>query len=306
MSVQAQLLFTWTIPHLDCEGRMRSNPVIIKGTVVPFVKEFTVEIIADCLRQMAACGLIKIFGDKQQYMWFPGFPKHQKIRKDFEAPSDIPDPESFNVAAGTQEQASYATREHTTHTTAETTQHAAREQIDNADTTAQNQSHSQSQGQVQTQSQAHIYSEAAPGGAIYRVAGESAVSPGIGVSIPAKSAKQPLPVITDLIAYFQAGYRNLKGEPYVPKKPKDDCRRLEELIAVGFTPEDIKERIDRFFAADAEHIKTSDHSMRYFAAVFNRLSKRQKSNESPLVESTRIRAERKRAREAAKLEGGKP
>jgi len=92
LSIDATLLFTWMIPHLDCEGRIYGTPEILKGTVVPFVQSLTIERIAECIDEIAATGLILVYGNGQTYLQFEGFYKNQSIAKHKEASSVIPEP----------------------------------------------------------------------------------------------------------------------------------------------------------------------------------------------------------------------
>ena len=105
LSAHAALLYTWSIPHLDRDGRLDGHPIMVRGKVVPYTAYFRptewsdelVEtymnewirttdpdgevaplVLRYCVRGIWAC-------------WFPGF-KNQKIRYDREAPSVLPPP----------------------------------------------------------------------------------------------------------------------------------------------------------------------------------------------------------------------
>ena len=87
----ARLLYTWLIPFLDVEGRFYGNPDIIKGFIIPRIKDFTTEKVTECLFDMQKVGLIlwyQVDGDK--YLEFTCFEKHQNINKDREAKSSFP------------------------------------------------------------------------------------------------------------------------------------------------------------------------------------------------------------------------
>lgn len=92
VSVYAQLLFTWCIPHLDCEGKLFGNSEQIKGVVVPYLKEFTTKRIEKCLDELYNIGLILLYGNDCKYIYFKGFETNQRIDKDREAASIIPSP----------------------------------------------------------------------------------------------------------------------------------------------------------------------------------------------------------------------
>ena len=97
LSLEAKLLFTWCIPHLDVEGRIYGSPTVLKGMVVPLVNELTPQKIENCLEEMTTHELIVIYGDKQKYIQFIGFQAEQNINKDREAKSEIPTPENSRV-----------------------------------------------------------------------------------------------------------------------------------------------------------------------------------------------------------------
>ena len=87
----ARLLFTWLIPHLDCEGRMYADPQIFKSIVAPR-RNYSVSKIRKCLTEFENCGLIiKYCVDGNEYLYCPNFKKHQPgLQKDKESQSQIP------------------------------------------------------------------------------------------------------------------------------------------------------------------------------------------------------------------------
>lgn len=95
ISLKAKLLFTWCIPHLDIKGRFFGDPYIIKGTVVPYLKEFIPSVIINCLEEMEKSGLIIIYGNEHKYLQFNGFEKNQNLKENREARSIIPTPEQL-------------------------------------------------------------------------------------------------------------------------------------------------------------------------------------------------------------------
>lgn len=92
VSTEAQLLFTWCIPHLDCEGKIFGNPDQIKGIVVPYLEKFTVKKVETYLKELSDVGLIFIYGNGCKYLYFIGFESNQRIDKSRESPSIIPNP----------------------------------------------------------------------------------------------------------------------------------------------------------------------------------------------------------------------
>jgi len=93
LSLPAKLLWTWLIPHFDCEGRFYASPQIIKGQVCPYVKELTLLKIGKCVQEMLDADLIILYGDDNaNYMQSLGFDGEQTIDKNRESPSIIPHP----------------------------------------------------------------------------------------------------------------------------------------------------------------------------------------------------------------------
>jgi hypothetical protein len=91
----ARLLFTWMIPHLDCEGRMYADPQVFKAIVAPR-RNYTLKKIENCLAEMEKLALIFRYSvNGNTFLWAPNFEKHQiGLRKDKEAQSQIPSPEA--------------------------------------------------------------------------------------------------------------------------------------------------------------------------------------------------------------------
>jgi len=92
LSKEANILYTWTIPHLDCQGKIHANPDILKGVVCPYLKYMTPKMIEKCLFELNDTPLVIVYGNGCKYVKFLGFDKNQDIREDREAPSEIPDP----------------------------------------------------------------------------------------------------------------------------------------------------------------------------------------------------------------------
>ena len=92
LSDKTIILYTWCIPHLDVRGKILADAHILKGVVVPFLKNFTLKTIEKCVDELGKSGLVVVYGNGHKYMKFKGFDKNQKINIDREAPSEIPDP----------------------------------------------------------------------------------------------------------------------------------------------------------------------------------------------------------------------
>ncbi len=103
----ARLLFTWLIPHLDCEGRMHGDATTVKSIVFPRRSMHT-RTVEKYLKQMEKLGLILRYsvnetqisskenahlGAQNTYLLAPNFEKHQMgLQKSKEAQSHIPPP----------------------------------------------------------------------------------------------------------------------------------------------------------------------------------------------------------------------
>lgn len=89
----ARLLFTWLIPHLDCDGRMYGDASLFKSLVVPR-RDISLQKIELYLSEMEKLGLILRYSvNGHRYIWCPNFSKHQSgLRKERESPSQIPPP----------------------------------------------------------------------------------------------------------------------------------------------------------------------------------------------------------------------
>lgn len=97
VSIEAALLFSWSIPHLDIDGRVPGSPMWLKENVVPLRSEITLKIIPRCLEQLGAAidrdgrSLIVWYETRlKQVLLFPGFEGQQSLRRDREAKSRLP------------------------------------------------------------------------------------------------------------------------------------------------------------------------------------------------------------------------
>tara|TARA_Y100000310_G_C20613508_1_gene779314 strand:+ start:275 stop:1036 length:762 start_codon:yes stop_codon:yes gene_type:complete len=87
----ARLLFTWMIPHLDCEGRMYGGAQVFKSIVAPR-RNISTQKVQKILMELEKHGLIFQYSiNGNQYICAPNFEKHQSgLRKDKETQSQIP------------------------------------------------------------------------------------------------------------------------------------------------------------------------------------------------------------------------
>ena len=89
----ARLLFTWMIPHLDCEGRLHGDATTVKSIVFPR-RNISTRKVEQYLNEFEKNGLINRFiVNGNLYLFTPGFNKHQTgLNKNREAQSQIPPP----------------------------------------------------------------------------------------------------------------------------------------------------------------------------------------------------------------------
>lgn len=89
----ARLLFTWLIPHLDCEGRIYGETEVIRAIVVPR-RNWSNKKVEKYLIEMEKLGLIARYSHNENcYLVAPSFEKHQiGLRKERESQSKIPPP----------------------------------------------------------------------------------------------------------------------------------------------------------------------------------------------------------------------
>lgn len=81
-----RLIFLFVMAHADVEGRYSANPRIVKGKVLPLL-ELSLDKVMDALLDLDDNGLIYLYeADSKPYLAFPGWERHQKLRKDRESP----------------------------------------------------------------------------------------------------------------------------------------------------------------------------------------------------------------------------
>lgn len=90
LGIEAQLLFTWMIPHADDDGRLNGEAEYINFLIVP-AKRWTKSQTEGYLKTIHDAGLIYLWSENgTKYIEFPTWTKHQQIRKDRYTPSNIP------------------------------------------------------------------------------------------------------------------------------------------------------------------------------------------------------------------------
>lgn len=101
LSLKAQLLFTWLIPHADDRGRLKGEAVYIKATVVP-MKKWSSNVIEDLINEIVDAKLIYRWQDAQgSYIQLIKWDIYQKIRKDRFIPSLLPQYEKADLVTKT-------------------------------------------------------------------------------------------------------------------------------------------------------------------------------------------------------------
>ena len=90
----SRMLFSWTIAHLDREGRIHGEPSLLRSIVAPRLNHITDEIVERCIQEWAAKDLVIWYeANGDRYIAFPRFHENQQgLRVDREAESNIPGP----------------------------------------------------------------------------------------------------------------------------------------------------------------------------------------------------------------------
>jgi hypothetical protein len=89
-----RMFYTWMIPYLDVEGRMDSNPLLMKADIAPLLPHVTEKSIRSILDELYASGLIILYQvNGNSFLQLTKFDENQpNLRKDREANSKIPAP----------------------------------------------------------------------------------------------------------------------------------------------------------------------------------------------------------------------
>lgn len=78
MSIFAQLLFTWTIPHLDDFGRITGDPKVLKAMVMPMHDDKSIADLEKAINEMIDQGLIERYvANDIPVIWYKNFENHQ-------------------------------------------------------------------------------------------------------------------------------------------------------------------------------------------------------------------------------------
>jgi hypothetical protein len=96
LSVEAELVYLMTIPHLDRDGLIEGDPEIVLGTVCPKRRQF-LNMMDSIIGEWVKVGLVVTYDSQEgQVLWFKGFTKNQQgLRYDRETPSKFPAPPGY-------------------------------------------------------------------------------------------------------------------------------------------------------------------------------------------------------------------
>lgn len=95
LSVEAELVYLMTVPHLDRDGLIEGDPDVLWGKVCPKRRQF-LDSMATYIQEWASADLVLVYdSDDGPVLWFRGFTKNQQgMRYEREAPSRFPPPPS--------------------------------------------------------------------------------------------------------------------------------------------------------------------------------------------------------------------
>jgi hypothetical protein len=89
----SRFLYCIIYPHLDIKGRYEADPHIIMGTIVPYIKAFTLKKIQACLEELHKVGLIVLYKiNNNQFLQYTRFEDFQRLDPTREAKSEIAPP----------------------------------------------------------------------------------------------------------------------------------------------------------------------------------------------------------------------
>lgn len=89
----SRFLYCIIYPHLDIKGRYEADPHIVMGTIVPYIKSFTLKKIQTHLEELHKVGLIVLYKiGNDQYLQYTRFEDFQRLDPTREAKSEIPPP----------------------------------------------------------------------------------------------------------------------------------------------------------------------------------------------------------------------
>lgn len=94
---QAQAVYMMTVPHLDRDGLITGHPLLLMAQVAPLRAAELVSIMPTLIQEWIAAELVICYqSDDQPALFFPGFPKHQRLpHYDRETPSRFAPPPGY-------------------------------------------------------------------------------------------------------------------------------------------------------------------------------------------------------------------
>lgn len=79
ISVEAQMMYLMTIPHLDRDGIINGNPSVLRGRVCPLREDFMGK-MAGIINEWVQAGLVIKYADGDDTaLWFKGFAKNNPL-----------------------------------------------------------------------------------------------------------------------------------------------------------------------------------------------------------------------------------
>lgn len=97
LSIEAELVYLMTIPHLDRDGRIEGDPDVLWGKVCPKRRLFLDQMATFIQEWIDAELVLNYDTDEGAVLWFKGFAKNQiGLRYERETPSRFPPPTSDN------------------------------------------------------------------------------------------------------------------------------------------------------------------------------------------------------------------
>jgi len=92
LGCEAALVITWMISHLDRDGRITANPIVLKAQVAPMLSGVTPDLIRSVLAKASELGVVSLYSvDGKDFLEFVKFKENQSgMRYEREAESEIP------------------------------------------------------------------------------------------------------------------------------------------------------------------------------------------------------------------------
>ena len=92
LSIEAHLVFLMAIPHLDVDGIMPGHPTLVHARACPLKNELRDKMSAIIDEWVKAGLVVRYDSNGEEALFFTGFPKNQRVRRDREAGSRFETP----------------------------------------------------------------------------------------------------------------------------------------------------------------------------------------------------------------------